>query len=238
MKKILIVEDDMVQLDGIAAILNQIDNSFEIYKSRDSSQAIHISQTVDIDLFILDVDLSITNSVDSGIDIGINLRHSIKYKNTPIIYITSIPEKIHTAVNDVHCFNYITKPYSPESILSAINDIKRLNKKENESLKLQDIYGVTISLKFDRILYIQTEGHIRKFHTLDGVFSIRTKSLKDLTLSFPDNFVQIHKSFIVNLCYINTYDKTLYKISLCKKTLPVGRSYKNNLNSRFIKETP
>ena len=96
MKNILIVEDDDVQREALCHIIKETNNTFSIHTASNYNEAAKIYEQIDIDLFLLDVDLSSSNSEKNGIEIGINLRTIKKYLQTPVIYITGIPEKLHS----------------------------------------------------------------------------------------------------------------------------------------------
>lgn len=233
MKNILIVEDDKLQANAIENALKNINPDFIVYIATDSVAALEIYTKNIIDLFILDVDLSLTTSPKNGIDIGKTLREHPKYKSIPIIYITSIPEMIHSAVNDVHCFNYITKPYTSCDINKALTDIMHIQKSRNPYIGIRDLNGITINLNLKNIFFIHTKGHTLEFHTKDGIFFTRDSNLSSLLSRLSNSFVQIHKSYIVNTRHISSYDKTLCLISIGKQSLPVGRSYKKNFEEIF-----
>lgn len=231
MKNILIVEDDIFQCKYITNTLIYFDSDFVIHTATNAEDATLIYTSHDIDLFILDVDLSPSGSLKTGIDIGKSLRQDNKYKNTPIIYITGVPEMIHSAINIVHCYNYIQKPYKQKDIINALQDINDSQNTKPTAITIQDFYGVATNLSFESILYIQADKHTQIFHTTRGVFSTREHNLMKILCKLPDNFVQIHKSYIVNITYIDSYDKTLGKLSVRDFSIPVGRSYKKKLES-------
>lgn len=233
MKNILIVEDEPHQMHCLKIILKEYNNNFIIHTASNAIEASDIYNNKTIDLFILDVDLSSTNSDKNGIDIGISLRADRPYSNTPIIYITGVPEKMHSAVNDVHCYNYLLKPYKKEDIHKALNDVINSKKEIDTTYTLRDINGVRITLKYDDLIYVKAMHHTLTFFTCNGPFSSRESKLNDLSKYFPSKFVRVHKSYVVNLSYIDAYDKTTRIISINKESIHVGRTYKDNFEAIY-----
>ena len=74
MLNILIVEDEKLQTEALREMLLTYNPKFNIYVAHNANNAISISSDYDIDLFILDVDLSDNSDSDnsniSGIDFG------------------------------------------------------------------------------------------------------------------------------------------------------------------------
>ncbi len=235
MKNILIVEDDILQCEYITNTLIDFNFDFVIHSAINAKDATLIYTTHSIDLFILDVDLSPSGSPKTGIDIGKALRQENKYKNTPIIYITGVPEMIHSAINDVHCYSYIQKPYKKEAIIKALLDINDSHNDKPATIAIQDLNGVTTNLSYEDVLYIQAVKHTQIFCTTRGIFNTRKYNLKNILRKLPDNFIQIHKSYIVNLSYINSYDRTINKVSIDKYFIPVGRNYKATFEATIYK---
>lgn len=93
----------------------------------------------------------------------------------------------------------------------------------------------------DEIMYIESEGRYTKVYLIDGSMIVTTKNLKELTEQFKGTlFVRIHRSFIINLTFINKYSKGVDSyVQLENKTrIDVGKKFKENLSeaiSAFLK---
>jgi DNA-binding LytR/AlgR family response regulator len=53
-------------------------------------------------------------------------------------------------------------------------------------------------------------------------------TLKSILDQLPDNFIQIHRSFIVNQDKINAYQKD--KVKIGTEWLPISRSFRNDVD--------
>lgn len=239
MLNILIVEDEKLQSEALKDMLLMYNPEFNIFIAHNANSAINISTDYDIGLFILDVDLSADPDSDntniSGIDIGLKLRNSSKYSTTPIIYLTGVPEKIHQAVNDVHCFSYLSKPYSYFDIKKTLDDIFHSTHIGNDAITINTLLNVQIPINFRNIYYVECLNHTTIVYTINGSFETRMLTLKDFLATAPDYFLRIHKSYIININYIYSYQKTKRLIHINETELPLGRKYKDDFDIAFSK---
>lgn len=78
----------------------------------------------------------------------------------------------------------------------------------------------------DDILFIEGLGNYVIYHTADQKL-ISYISLKVALEQLPENFVRIHKSYVVNKSQIKSYDPESVEIN--KVFIPVGKSFKGDL---------
>ncbi len=71
----------------------------------------------------------------------------------------------------------------------------------NQGLQVEYM-GRTVKIPFDEIVYIKSAGNYIEVFSKDNEF-LKRATLKDLHNELPDNFLQIHRSQIVNLKHIN-----------------------------------
>lgn len=85
-------------------------------------------------------------------------------------------------------------------------------------------------IEFTDIIYISSSGHYLYYHLHDRKSPIlERRNLKDVLFSLPaDQFVQIHRSYIVNIRHVKHF--TLQDVALSNnKVVKISRTYKNNL---------
>jgi two-component system LytT family response regulator len=79
---------------------------------------------------------------------------------------------------------------------------------EFNKIALPTSYGYALE-KISNILYCEGEDNYTKIYTIDGKEILVTKTLKSIEGQFPDNvFKRIHKSYLVNLNYIDRFDRS------------------------------
>ena len=89
----------------------------------------------------------------------------------------------------------------------------------------------TIRINSQRIEYIESYGHYVFIHTESATFKVREKLSEILKILEPLDFIQIHKSYIINKRFIQEIKNQ--EVILKEQThLPIGRSYKESLKEQ------
>lgn len=233
MYTVLIVEDDINQLDALSLIINQYNNKFTIFKADSYSAAVEYLDKYNINIFILDVDLSRTSNDFNGIRLGSLIRSKYKYIYTPIIFITSIPEKISEAINVLHCYSYILKPYNKNDVNNALNSIINSPLIQDLTIVVNNLQGIGCKIKHSEILYIEAYGRYIKIHNSHGYIQTSDYTLDKLTSTMLNDFVRCHRKYLVNTNYVTNYDKTNLLLTCASDLIPVGRAYKSNFEKRY-----
>lgn len=241
MSTVLILEDNIMQLNALATIIENNLEQVTVLKASDYNTAQLIVEQNQIQFFLLDVELEANNpNARTGIDFGKYIRTFPQYKFSPILFITSIPEQIQVAVNQIHCQNYILKPYTTEELLEAIHFLFKTPFLEPAPIKLCDNNGVYYKIPEKDVLYIEASGKEMILHVISAEhnkvsqLSTNRYRLIELKKMLSDNFLQCHRKYIVNINYIVSYDKTTCSIHIGKFLLPVGRKYKRELEEKYL----
>jgi DNA-binding LytR/AlgR family response regulator len=92
---------------------------------------------------------------------------------------------------------------------------------------------VTYQLNLKDILYIEAYGNYLKVHTNDKVYVVRD-TMQHMTNKLPtDQFVRIHKSFIISLSKIDSISGN--RVFVNEQEIPVGEMYKMDLKKKIEK---
>ncbi|MDA9357052.1 LytTR family DNA-binding domain-containing protein, partial [Flavobacteriaceae bacterium] len=149
-------------------------------------------------------------------------------KNIKIIFISYDTEFAFRAFN-YNCIDYLKKPILNDRLKKAINKLKNQNQINNgnhiyvkSKLKKKKIY-------ISNIRWIEALGDYIKLIT-NSENIVMLSSLKSFERELPKNkFMRIHKSYIVNLDKIETYDsKNVY---IDSQKIPLSRNKKTDLES-------
>lgn len=90
-------------------------------------------------------------------------------------------------------------------------------------------------VEFKHICYIQAEGNYCYIKLLDGKKFASKISLRQLLTKLPDShFARIHKSFVVNLTYLEKIDTKERQVTVAEETLPIGRTFISGLTERML----
>lgn len=216
--KSIIIEDDIVEQKILQSHLKKLNHLEIVGVFANPLETISTLQTGEIDILISDIELpEIT---------GIELIKALT--NPPkIIILTSYPnyavEAFEHGVTD-----YLLKPYTFERLLKAVNraieknDPSIKNKAEEKTIFLK---SGRESLKFqiNNILYIEALGSFTKVYTEDKV-SIISESISILQEKLTNDFIRVHKSYLVSKKRIAGISAK--NIIVNDKKIPLGVSYR------------
>ena len=123
MKKILIVDDDEMNLKVAKFILEQ-NNSYDIITASSGMECLSIIENITVDLILLDVEMPIMN----GIKTLKNIRKYQELKNIPVIFLTADANADTViAAGMLNAAGYIKKPYFPEDFSERVEKVINQN---------------------------------------------------------------------------------------------------------------
>lgn len=88
---------------------------------------------------------------------------------------------------------------------------------------------------FEEILYIESLSDYVKIVTDSGDSVITRERISHLQDKLPENFLRIHRSYIVNSRKVSFFSKTELQVN--GSTLPISRTYKEVVNQRLSKKS-
>lgn len=134
--------------------------------------------------------------------------------------------------------DYLLKPYGFADFQRAANKVLKAyktrilqNQASNSSdTKARESIFIKVDYRYIRvnlkdILYIKGYGEYLQIHTVNGSQPLLTlSSFSSIMDMLPDNFLQIHRSYIVNMNRIDQVEKS--RVILGSERLPVSDSFK------------
>ena len=235
MKKVLVVEDELNIIKKIDQYIKECFSDLEVIYIKEAGKALNYAKKNEIALFIIDIQLQDYK----GTNLAMQLRELQEYKYTPIIFETGMVQEELFAYRDIKCYSFIVKPFEKDEFIIALKEALELSDKITNNIKTirieqkQFIFDYTIT----DIVYIESFGKKMVIHTKTNALGIKEDTISGYTLKRildlidDSNFIQCHKSFIVNKFYIEKIDKVNQNIKLkgFKVTIPIGNKYKNIL---------
>lgn len=231
MKKVLILEDNQDAREDLVRIVKGVDGDARVEATDNKERAYTIAMENSIDLFLVDIILNPDDTSDvSGLTFAQNIRLIEKYKYTPIIFITSLFDSKYYAYADIHCYQFIEKPFDIMEVRAAISQAIGYNTNGGSDRTLFFRYdGLLEAVNIRDIIYIQARGHnVELITTMDRVI-VPYKSCKEIMKELDsDNFIHCHRSVIVNKEYIRRVDPINRYVLLhkCKDVLEIGPTFK------------
>ncbi len=227
--RILIVEDEFIIASNLKMMLEDL--CYLPYPPVGSKkEAIEALNTLDVDLAILDINLS---GKQEGIEVAKYINENIRI---PFIFLTSNSDK--ATINEAkytHPKSYLIKPFAEEDIYSAIEmAIVSLVDDDNEKLNiLQDSFFIKLGNKYFKvdisdILYFEADGKLMNIYTITGQkFSIRS-SLESLLVQLKSySFIRVHRSYCINTKYLEVINGE--HVTLNNQLIPIGRNFRDEL---------
>lgn len=164
-----------------------------------------LNDTKDKDIVFLDIEMPGMN----GIYVGNKLKQ--QNRNTIIFVVTSYSQYLDDAMR-FHVFRYLSKPLEKQRIYRNLKDAIDLYNTSITKISIETKDGIIVVLSTD-IFFIEAANRKTIVHTSKGDFlSIHNINYWLNELHAPC-FFQSHRSFIVNLEHVSSFDHSL--IYLC-----------------------
>lgn len=222
----LIVDDEAIARDIIATHLSKISNITVVASCSNAMEAFNTINNHKVDLVFLDINMPEIS--------GISFAKSIN-KDIKIIFTTAYRDYAVEGF-ELQAVDYLVKPISFERLLKAINTYFKvysepknntLHKTENNNFMFVRSDRRMIKIDFSDIFYIESYSDYIKIHLKDETIVTR-ETISAIEAKLPkDEFIRIHRSFIVALRKISSF--TNEQIVIQNKSLTISRSYKNEV---------
>ncbi len=143
-------------------------------------------------------------------------------KNMLSIDIMSLAFLIYLSVS-IRAFISIFKNFTQQS--REMQELQKVKEQESQKEIIIRADRSNNKIRLDELVYLESLGDRLKYVTIEKEFNNRDKISK-LQDQLPQNFVRIHRSFIVNKDYIESF--TSDKVHIHGLSLPISRTYKQN----------
>ena len=168
---------------------------------------------------------------------GLNVLRQLQYP--PMVVFTTAYPQYAVEGFELAALDYLLKPISPERFQKAMERaLERLEQERILEKTGQDSGFLSIRadrkvhrLPFQRILYLQALDDYVKIISTEG--SLLPKiTLSQLEKELPEQlFLRIHRSYIVNLKFLQSYDQQ--EVSIADRKLPIGKSFRELVSARL-----
>ena len=223
---ILIIEDEYVTQKSIEKNLVALGH---VVKGRamDYDKVIAILNEEKIDFAIIDINIK---GEKKGTEIGTYITNHVKI---PFVYLTAYSDtKTITTAIETEPYGYLVKPFQQHDLLTSIEiAVINFNKEKDKAVTSQiqiKVADKNIKLNLDSILFVESDKNYVKIYTKQEVYKYRN-TLHEFQEQLPKNFVQTHKSFLVNFDWITSVSKTLIEIDEFK--IPISKSFKPEIDA-------
>lgn len=234
MKSVLILEDEEIECKILTAIINNTQQDCYVYECRTCENAYYVAMENSIHLFLVDVRLEGDNDF-SGFKFVQNIRQIEKYREAPVIFISSVAGYELMAFRKMHCYDFILKPFCEEEVQKVIKEALLLRKMDMFKERIDfEAGGIYYPVEMADIRYIESNRRIIYIHTTTDILELPGKSLKECyDLLDKHVFCQIHKSYIISRKYIRKIEFSKRMIYIkghsSDEELVIGMKYREKL---------
>ncbi len=161
------------------------------------------------DILFLDIELEGPGQDMDGMKMARQIRGMEDTKQPIIIFVTGYEKYVYDAF-DVGAFQYLLKPVDEQKFAEvfrrAAEQAAAYTEQDKKALMIQ--YGGTgKTIPLRDIYYMESQNHKIAVHMKDGVVEYYAK-MSDLEEELQGQFCRVHKGYLINLSYVDEYNKT------------------------------
>jgi two-component system LytT family response regulator len=235
MLRCIVVDDESGAVEILTRYVEKTPELELVQSFRDPIEALSFLASNQVDIVFLDIDMP-------NLD-GMKLSELIQNKDTKIIFCTAYSEYAAESYEQ-ESLDYLLKPIAYERFFKAVDKAQKArsalpkpdqidtHKKSGLSHKLFLKSGPLIhQVDTGEVLYIEKKGHYVVFHAPGGE-RLSRMNMSDLMSALPpDDFIRIHRSFVVAIAKIDTIEKHMVVIK--GRMIPIGESYRDDFFNRI-----
>jgi DNA-binding LytR/AlgR family response regulator len=239
--KIIVIEDEFVIAEDIRTLLQDNDYTvLHVFDKAEKAYPVIIKEYPDIIL----VDINLGGKMD-----GVELVTKVKAtRQLPVVYITANSDiGTYERAKATHPNAFLIKPFTPPNLLATVDlaianfaddimpsRIERVHLVEPspEVLLNQNLFlkanGRYKKIHVDEILFAEASGSYVHIQTTDQRYTLSQNLANFLRKTPLPNFVKIHRSFIVNVNKVESFDES--SVFVARHQLPLS----DNCRAEFM----
>ncbi len=223
--KTIIIDDELPAINLLSGFANKISFLQVELKTTNALEALQIINSNSVDLLFLDIEMPDIS--------GIDFMNSLTKK--PLVVFTTAYEEYALKGYDLEIVDYLLKPIRFERFLKAANrahhQFQIQDQKESHDFLLVKSEYKTVRIAYHDILFIEGLKDYVKIYTAQGMVLTRS-NVKGMESKLPSQqFIRIHRSYIVSLAKIELFQKR--KVTIGSHIIPVGDTYLNSFEKYF-----
>lgn len=231
--KVLLVDDEPLAREELHYLVQENNKVTEIIEAEGIQDAEEQIKNNQPDMVFLDIQLADGN--------GIAFAERIKKatNSRPHVVFATAYDQYAIKAFEADAVDYILKPFRAERINEAIERVAKLKPLSKTSANVERSYSPrllipnderTIVLQKKRVLFIQASQGTLDIWTIDHhKITSKQKLANVLQQLDPRHFLQVHRSFVVNLDVVTELQPSFnhtYELTLSEGSkIPVSRSY-------------
>ncbi len=226
MIKYLIIDDESMAHDIIKGYCDMLPNMKLMKNCYDAIEAIEYLNQNAVDLIFLDLNLPKLK--------GFEFLRTLQ--SPPNVIVTTAYKDFAIEGYELNIVDYLLKPFGFERFLKAVNKVnlasapimpgQAVQKSKKTIFLLSNKKHIQVAV--DDILYIEASGNYSKVILSKTTITVREKISSLLENLNSNDFLQVHKSFLVAKQHVNAIEGN--RILINEHEIPIGKTYKLNIN--------
>ncbi len=210
----LIIDDEELARKRLERLLKPFDTIAVIGEAVNGQDGIDKIEKLRPDLIFLDIEMPVFN----GFEMLTRLTHQPK-----VVFTTAYDQYAIKAFEE-DSIDYLLKPIEPERLEKTIRRLQQAQVSTPDYLQLhelikqlggaEEVKTLTVKIgdkilliKLDTIVFIEAEDRYVFLHTIDGKKHLTDFTVASLEEKLSEQFVRIHRSYIINSDYIKEIRK-------------------------------
>lgn len=239
----VIVEDESAARETLKNYLNKYCPQIEIVgEAQNFKEAVPLLHEKQPQLVFLDVEMPFGNAFD--------VLEACKELEFETIFVTAFSEYSLKALNQSAAY-YLLKPISIEELVIAINKVHqqiinqlifnrnkiivenfRETQPEKQQVILPTMEGFEV-VKMEDIIRLKGNGNFTDLFLQNGTKKMVCRFLKHFTEILPFPFMRVHKSHIINMNFVKSYNKGGYITMQDDSEIEISSTYKDEFLKKF-----
>jgi DNA-binding LytR/AlgR family response regulator len=211
---VIIIEDEFFAANHLSEMLKK--HHYRVLAVFHSGEAFLKQTDWQFDTAIVDIMLS-------GELSGLAVADALKKRLKPFLFLTANQDQ--RTLKEAALLSpkaYISKPFKENDVLAALTIISH---NLSPKIQIRGPHGIEF-LSTDEVHYIKGDGAYVEIHTAKGSL-VQRKLLKEIELELGENFVRVHRSYIVNRHYIE--QQSANKLKVGGKFIPLSNKYRDQV---------
>lgn len=181
------------------------------------------------DLYILDIELPCIN----GVEVGRKLRNELGQEYAQLLYISG-KERYAMQLFDLRPLNFLTKPFSEEKVVQCVRLAASLTERTTSFFEFKHKKQL-FRVPYRELRYFESRNKHVVIHAVntDLMMLGQLSDLKQVR-DLPENFIQVHQSFLVNYEYVQRFG---YQQMLLDNgtVIPISLPYRKKVQEQVMK---
>lgn len=229
MMNCIAIDDEPKALEIIERYCQKIDSICLKATFREPVKAIEFLRSEEIDLVFLDINMPDIN--------GIQLIAALAAR--PMVIFTTAYSNYAVESYNLNAVDYLLKPITFDRFLASLNkaavSFAQKNKTGSKNASPDTVFiksgPQTYQVKINDILYLQKDGNYITVHLKDKKILIRENMTDIFEIVPEEEFVRVHKSFVIAIRHITMIE--VHQLIINGEKIPIGSTYRDNLRTRL-----